>query len=98
MFSELKVKDFKNTAIKKLARVFDVTITTTGDIHYQFKDKKTGHLILRTKHSPRRKIDKYILHLIRQQLYLSTPQFLDLVNCPMSGENYKKILKGKCIF
>lgn len=42
-------------------------------------------------------IDDPLISLMSQQLHLTKRQFMDLINCPLSKEEYIKILKNKNI-
>lgn len=97
MISEMKSDDFDSIVIRKLEEKFLVEVKTTGDVHYQFKDLETGRLILRTKRSNQRKISPWVLERIKSQLFISKKDFQGLIDCPLSGEDYYKILKKKLI-
>jgi hypothetical protein len=68
----------------------------TGDIHARFYVE--GKLILHTKRSMGSgKLDGNIPHLIRQQMKLDEQQFALAIECPLTRDQYIKILKEKKI-
>ena len=40
-------------------------------------------------------INNYLINKMKTQLYLDKKDFLDLIDCPLSEEDYIKILKDK---
>ena len=97
MLPELRARDFETKVIGKLRKVFTVRRTSTGDVHYTAKDRQTGKLILRTKHSQKRRISPWQAEQIKKQLFLTRQGFFDLMDCPLSAEGYRNLLieKGK---
>jgi len=73
-------------------------LKTPGDHHY-FKYQTTTGLITpiktKTSHTPKQKsIGDSLLGKMCRQCRLSKSQFLDLVDCPMTREQYEIILKN----
>lgn len=56
-----------------------------------------GEMIVHTKisHGGKKDLDAYLITQMAKQCKLTKSQFADLINCPMSGEQYLAILKGK---
>jgi hypothetical protein len=55
-----------------------------------------GKLVVRTRRSHgRQKMTGQIPNMIRQQMRLNQKQFKDAINCPLTREDYDKILKEK---
>lgn len=54
-------------------------------------DKKTS-INTHTSHCGQ-EIDDYLINCMRKQLYLSKSQFLDLIDCPLSKDEYLSILR-----
>jgi predicted RNA binding protein YcfA (HicA-like mRNA interferase family) len=62
--------------------------------YYEFVHE--GKVILHTKVSHNgQDINDYLISQMKSQCMLSKQEFLDLVNCPLSLEEYVKILKNK---
>ena len=65
-------------------------------IHYIFTYK--GNEICKTRMSRNgQDIDDYLISKMSTQLYLDRKDFLGLIDCPLSEEDYIKILKDKNI-
>lgn len=73
-------------------------IEDSGD-HYYFvlyENGKKTPVYTKTSHNDQ-DIGNPLISLMSQQLHLTKSQFLDLINCPLSKEEYIKILKNKNI-
>lgn len=67
-----------------------------GD-HYYFalyENGKKTPVYTKTSHN-NQDIGDSLIGLMSRQLYLSKNQFMNLINCPLSKEEYIKILKSK---
>jgi hypothetical protein len=87
----------KNKTYKNLKKKgFIDSVNHSGDHKYleYFAD---GKLILYTKisHGSVKDLDDYLIRQMSSQCKLTKQQFLDLANCPLSSEDYLKILKEK---
>lgn len=72
-----------------------------GDHHYFIyftqDGKKTG-VKTKTSHTKKMKdIPDNLLGQMAKQCYLAKQQFLDLIDCPLTQEDYEKILQVKAI-
>ncbi len=66
--------------------------------HHELEGKKTGVRTKLSRGSNYKRLDAGLQSKIKKQLQLSTSNDLkDLVNCPMSSEDYINILKEKNI-
>jgi hypothetical protein len=64
--------------------------------HHKFNGRATGAYTYLSHSIKVRDIAKALLTSIRKQLMLdSNAQVVDLVNCPMDGDEYNKILRQK---
>ena len=70
-----------------------------GDHHYYTYYTSTGvrtGIFTKTSHTPHMKeIPDNLLSQMAGQCKLSTPEFCNLVDCPLSREAYEKLLKEK---
>jgi hypothetical protein len=87
----------KNKTYKNLKKKgFADSVNHSGDHKYleYFVD---GKLILYTKisHGSSKDLDDYLIRQMSNQCKLTKQQFSDLANCPLSSEEYIKILKEK---
>ncbi len=95
----IKIKDFEKNIIGKIKNNFRVEKSNTHHVYYRvyFKDKR----ILRVYCSHNNKgsdISDGILSKIKKELFLdSSQQLRDLINCPMSSDDYFDLLKEKNI-
>ena len=67
-----------------------------GDHRFYFLyDEKGKRTSIRTKVSHnQQEINDYLINCMKKQLHLTKSEFLDLVNCPLSRENYLAVLKN----
>ena len=61
---------------------------------YYLDGRKQFKVMLANDHG-KKPIGKLFLKKIRNQLALSTAQFMDLVECPMSAEEYERIVRER---
>jgi hypothetical protein len=89
-----KSKTYKN--LKK--KGFIDSINKSND-HLYLELFFEGKLVLYTKvsHGSTKDIGKSLISQMAKQCKLSTPDFLDLANCPLSQEEYFKKLKTQNI-
>lgn len=62
---------------------------------YYLDGKKTLRVTLPNLHGGSRSVSTGFLHQIRNSLKLTTPQFADLVECPLTPEEYESIVRSK---
>ena len=85
----------KKREIEKIFRKLDLKVRTTGHNYgWLVVDEKK---ILRVHYSHGRDVPDKIVDKIRGQLKLSVKDFKNLVNCPLTYEDYIAILKQKRI-
>jgi hypothetical protein len=84
----------KNKAYKNLKKKGFIDSDKTNCDHKYLEYFTDGKLILWTKlsHGSNKDLDDYLIKQMSYQCKLSKQQFADLVNCPLSNEDYKKIL------
>lgn len=83
-----KTRDIERSLLKKGFKKDE------GDHHYYHlyvDDKKTA-IFTKLSHS-KNEVDEFILRMMTKQVKLNRQQFEDLINCPLSYENYIKILR-----
>ena len=65
-------------------------------LHYYNKQGKKTRVFTKVSHS-KEEYGKTLLALIARQLRLNKQQLYDLIECPISRNEYEQILKGKKI-
>lgn len=82
-----KTKDLERSLIKK------GFLKEDGDHHYYhlYVDDKKTTVFTKLSHS-KSEVDEFILKMMAKQVKLNKKQFEDLINCPLSYEDYIKIL------
>jgi len=72
-------------------------LKTMGDhIYLRFHDTLKRKSEIKTKISHGAKeYDDILLRLMAKQLKINKNQLKDLINCPLSQENYEKLIQGK---
>ncbi|MAG44898.1 hypothetical protein CL633_03340 [bacterium] len=93
----MKPREFDKKVIGKIKKVFNVEEKDSR--HKVFRIFHKDKMILRTLHSHSQKeISPPILQSIKRQLRLdSMSQLQGLKNCPLSAQDYKKILQKKSL-
>lgn len=97
----MKISEFENDVIKKkIKKFFDVKEINSH--HTIYKVYYKGKRICGTYHShgsSGKEISDGVLSKVKRQLRLDKlKQLYDLKNCPMSSEDYFKLLKQKNVF
>ncbi|VAW42120.1 hypothetical protein MNBD_CHLOROFLEXI01-2910 [hydrothermal vent metagenome] len=62
---------------------------------YYLDGKKHHRITLPNIHGGSGSISTGFLQKIRNQLSVTNPQFIDLINCPLSAKEYEKIIRNK---
>lgn len=62
---------------------------------YKLDNNKTLRVILPNKHGGSGSISTGFLQQIKNNFRLSTQQFEDLIECPMTADEYEKIIREK---
>ncbi len=64
--------------------------------HLFFEYFINGKFVFHTKvsHGNKHDIDNYLIGQMKKQCNLSKKEFLNLINCPLSKEDYKSIIKN----
>ena len=82
------------TAKQSLLKKGFIEVQKTKHIHYVFWYK--GKRICETRMSRNNQdLNDYLLSAMKDQLFLDKTDFIDLIDCPLSEENYIKILAAK---
>lgn len=85
--SSLKVRDISSSLLKK-----GFVQHESDHTHYTFyKDNQKTSVWTKISHGER-DIGDTLINIMQKQLKLTKKQFLDFVNCPLSKEEYRKIL------
>jgi len=67
--------------------------------HHEFEGKETGAYTYVSHSKQKKDISGILLRSMRKQLYLdSIRQAVDLLKCPMDGDTYNSIIRGKAGF
>ena len=86
------------TSLKKKGFVEDIKGRDHRYYHHQVNGKRTGVRTKLSMGSKYKRLGNPLLAKIKKQLKLDSPKELsDLVNCPMTGDDYIEILKVKNI-
>jgi hypothetical protein len=87
----------KNKTYKNLKKKGFVDSTGHSSDHKYLEYYVEGKLILYTKisHGSDKDLDDHLVRQMSNQCKLTKNQFADLVNCPMSQDEYLNILKDK---
>jgi hypothetical protein len=84
----------KSTDIDRAWAKLGMVIKNKGDVHAYFLEG--GKLIVWTRRSHGSgKLDGNIPHKIRTQMKLNEDQFSELIACPLTRDDYVKILRDK---
>ena len=87
------------TSLKKKGFVEDIKGRDHRYYHHQFNGKRTGVRTKLSMGSKYKRLGAPLLAKIKKQLKLDSSEDLaDLVNCPMTQDDYIEILKVKDIF
>jgi predicted RNA binding protein YcfA (HicA-like mRNA interferase family) len=85
---------FKATKVKKALEKKGFEKKNGDHNYYEFWHK--GKLVVSTKTSHNNQdIGDSLIGMMSRQVQLEKKQFLDLINCPLSKEDYIKILERK---
>ena len=86
----------KNKAYKNLKKKGFTDSLDHSNAHKYLEFIHNGKMILYTKlsHGSKKDIDDFLIKQMSTQCKLSKQQFADLVNCPLSEEQYIEILKN----
>lgn len=89
----------KKKVYKNLKKKGFVDATTKSDDHLYLEFSFEGKKYFKTKlsHGSKKDLDSFLIKQMSTQCKLSKEDFADLVNCPLSQEDYIKILKEKGI-
>jgi hypothetical protein len=87
----------KNKTYKNLKKKGFLDSTGHSSDHKYMEYYVGGKLVLYTKisHGSDKDLDEYLIKQMSNQCKLTKKQFADLVNCPMSQDEYLAILKEK---
>jgi hypothetical protein len=87
----------KNKTFKNLKKKGFVDSISRSDDHKYLEYCIAGKMIAYTKvsHGSGKDLDDYLVRQMASQCKLTKQQFCDLANCPLSAEEYLKILKEK---
>jgi hypothetical protein len=86
----------KRKAYSSLKRKGFVDAENRSDDHKYLEYYVDGRLILYTKvsHGGGKNLDSYLIRQMSSQCKLTKDQLANLVNCPMSKDEYLNIIKG----
>jgi hypothetical protein len=95
----VKIKDFEKNVIGKIKKNFRVEKSNKHHIYYEvYFENKMILKIYYSHGSGGNDISDNILSKIKKELFLDNSQQLrDLINCPMSSDDYFNLLKEKNI-
>ncbi len=84
----------KSKALKNLKKKGFITAKNKSVDHHYLEFYHDGIMILYTKisHGSKKDLDSYLIKQMSNQCKLSKSEFMDLANCPLSEEEFVKIL------
>ncbi len=85
----------KNKAYKNLKKKGFIDSIDHSNDHKYLEYFHDGKMILYTKlsHGSKKDLDDYLIKQMSMQCKITKQQFADLVNCPLSADEYFEILK-----
>lgn len=83
----LKAREVKQALLKKGFRLFN----NDHEYFILYVDGRKTRVKTKISHGEK-EIDDGLIDLMKKQTHLSREEFLDLANCPLSGERYIELL------
>lgn len=92
----MSVLDSKKVIKSLQKKGFDIGLNHSPD-HKYFDYKVNGRLVFSTKvsHGGKKDIGPALIAMMARQCFLTKKQFINLINCPLSKDRFRKIIIEK---